>query len=278
MKSLAWGMVLVSAGIAAAEGPANSTPATKVSNAKATQESVGARGKETQSQPAVKAVSATTVAPTSEQNKVANTAETKKAAAAPVPLHQQQTMVTMLNRSNGIRARVGLRGHRLNPALCQAAQNHAEYMAATGSFSHDTNLGYVGRARRFGFRGNVRENIGWNYANVDSAFAGWQGSGGHYAAIASAETTEAGFGYAKSRTGQTYWVSVYGAATSADDADAKAVLAKDAERAAAAKLAAEEAAAEDGSKVVPASAEVEVKDAKPATKAPAKTVDTTTAG
>jgi hypothetical protein len=129
-------------------------------------------------------------------------------------------------------------------------------MAATGSFSHDTNLGYVGRARRFGFRGNVRENIGWNYANIDQAFAAWQASGAHYAAIASPDTTEAGFGYARSRTGQTYWVSVYGAATTADLADAKAVITRD-------KLAADEAEArlaeaEDG-KVVPASAESVVK-------------------
>ncbi len=262
MKCLAWGVVLVTAGIAAAQGPATSVPTTKANNAKATQESVGASGKETQSQLKVKPVSAKTVTPGTEQTKTTNAKETKKQAAAPMPLYQQPTMVTMLQRSNGIRGRVGLRGHRLNPALCQAAQNHAEYMAATGSFSHDTNLGYVGRARRFGFRGNVRENIGWNYATIDSAFAGWQGSGGHYAAIVSPETTEAGFGYAKSRNGQTYWVSVYGSATAADLADAKAVIARDklkAEEAEAAKLAAEEG---DGSKVVPASAETEMTETK----------------
>lgn len=261
MKCLAWGMVLVTAGIAAAEGPTSSIPTSKTSNAKATQDSVGANGKETHSQPVVKTVSATTVTPTKEQNKTTNDKEAKKQAAAPVPLYQHPTMVTMLQRSNGIRGRVGLRSHRLNPALCQAAQNHAEYMAATGSFSHDTNLGYVGRARRFGFRGNVRENIGWNYANIDQAFGAWQASGGHYAAIVSPETSEAGFGYAKSRTGQTYWVSVYGAATAADLADAKAVAARDrlkAEEAEAAKLATDEG---DESKVVPASAEMDVKDA-----------------
>lgn len=286
MKRLAWGMVLVSAGIAAAQGPASSVSTPKTTSAKATHESVGASGKETQSQTPVKTVSATTVTPSKAQNQVTNQKEAKKqaaqpagkAAAAPVPLHQHPTMVTMLQRSNGIRGRVGLRGHRLNPALCQAAQNHAEYMAATGSFSHDTNLGYVGRARRFGFRGNVRENIGWNYANIDSAFAGWQGSGGHYAAIVSPETSEAGFGYATSRSGQTYWVSVYGAPTAADLADAQARVARDklkAEEAEAARLAAEES--EEG-KVVPASAETEVKD-KPAQVEPtSKKADPATAG
>ena len=279
MKRLALGLVLVSAGVAVAQQPA--TPA-KTVDAKATQESVGAKGKETQSQTKVKTVSATTTTPTKETTKEANLQAAKKQATAssqqktqqPVPLHQHPTMVTMLQRSNGIRARVGLRGHRLNPALCQAAQNHAEYMASTGSFSHYTNGGYVYRARRFGFRGNVRENIGWNYPTISSAFAGWEGSGGHYAAIVSPETSDAGFGYAKSPNGQTYWVSVYGAATTADLTDVKAIEAKD-------KLAAEEAAkkaieatagAGDGSKVVSAAAEVEVKDDKSDTpKADSKT-------
>lgn len=260
MKRLAWGLVLVGAGVAVAQQP---TTPTKTVDAKATQDSVGANGKDTQSQLKVKTVSATTsTSVTKEETKGANLKTAQQQAQQPVPLHQHPTMVTMLQRSNGIRARVGLRGHRLNPALCAAAQNHAEYMAATGSFSHYTNGGYVYRARRFGFRGNVRENIGWNYPTISSAFAGWQGSGGHYAAIVSPETSDAGFGYAKSPNGQTYWVSVYGAASKEDVADVQAVQARD-------KLAAEEAAqkkaeaaalaeAGDGSKVAPASAEAEV--------------------
>lgn len=267
MKRLAWGLVLVGAGVAAAQQP---TTQIKTGDAKATQDSVGANGKDTQSQLKVKTVSATTNTPvTKETAKEANLKEAQKQAAAkaqPVPLHQHPTMVTMLQRSNGIRARVGLRGHRLNPALCAAAQNHAEYMAATGSFSHYTNGGYIYRARRFGFRGGVRENIGWNYPTITSAFAGWEGSGGHYAAIVSPETSDAGFGYAKSPNGQTYWVSVYGGATKEDLADVQAIQAKD-------KIAAEEAAkkkaeaaalaeAGDDSKVVPAAAEAEVKATK----------------
>ena len=270
MKRLAWGLVLVSAGVAVAQQP---TTQIKTGDAKATQDSVGAIGKDTQSQLKVKTVSATTTkSATKEETKQANVLAAQKQAAAttqqqaqPVLLHQHPTMVTMLQRSNGIRARVGLRGHRLNPALCAAAQNHANYMAATGSFSHYTNGGYVYRARRFGFRGGVRENIGWNYPTISSAFAGWQGSGGHYAAIVSPETSDAGFGYAKSPNGQTYWVSVYGGATKEDLAEVQTIQAKE-------KLAAEEAAqkkaevaalaeAGDGSKVVPASAEVKEKTA-----------------
>jgi uncharacterized protein YkwD len=269
MKLLAWGLVLVSTGVAAAQQPAAPSPS-KTVNAKATHDGVGA-GKDTQSQTKVQTVSAATSTPTKAGITEASLRESKKQAAPPTPLHQHPTMVTMLQRSNGIRGRAGLGGHRLNPALCQAAQNHAEYMASTGSFSHDTNGGYVYRARRFGFRGGVRENIGWNYANSEQAFGAWQGSGGHYSAIVSA-TTDAGFGYAKSPNGQTYWVSVYGAATAADIADAKAIFDKEklAAEEAQAKLA-EAAASSDDSKVVPASAETEVKPdktAKVATPAP----------
>jgi uncharacterized protein YkwD len=232
MKRLAWALVLVSTGVAAAQQPAN-TSASKTGNANATQESVGASGKDTQGQTKVKTVSATSSTPTTaEGQKEANLKVAKKQAQKPVPLHQHPTMVTMLNRSNGIRGRIGLRGHRLNPALCQAAQNHAEYMASTGSFSHYTNGGYIARARRFGFRGGVQENIGWNYATIDSAFAGWQGSGGHYAAIVG-NTSDAGFGFARSPSGQTYWVSLYGAATAEDSADYATIVKQDATRAAA---------------------------------------------
>ena len=78
----------------------------------------------------------------------------------------------------------------------------------------------------------------------------------------SAETSDAGFGFARSPNGQTYWVSVYGAASTEDVADAKAIEKKDKLAAdAAAKKKAEAAAraeAGDSSKVVPASAEAEV--------------------
>jgi len=231
MKRLAWALVLVSTSVAAAQQAANTVLPNKAADAKATHESVGASGKDTQGQTKAKTVSATTSTPTTAAGKKEeNLQAAKKQAKQPVVLHQHPTMVTMLQRSNGIRGRVGLRGHRLNPALCAAAQNHAEYMAATGSFSHYTNGGYVERARRFGFRGGVRENIGWNYATIDQAFAGWQGSGSHYAAIVSG-TTDAGFGYARSASGQTYWVSVYGAATAQDETDYQAVIARDKEKA-----------------------------------------------
>ena len=124
-------------------------------------------------------------------------------------LHEHPTLLGMLGRNNLIRGRMGLRPHRMNPALTRAAQDHANYMAATGSFSHYTNGGPQYRAQRYGFRGGVRENIAFNQRSVDSAFATWQASGAHMASIVSG-TTDAGFGYAVAPNGATYWVAVYG--------------------------------------------------------------------
>lgn len=125
------------------------------------------------------------------------------------PLHEHPTLLGMLGRNNSIRGRMGLRPHRMNPALTRAAQDHANYMASTGSFSHYTNGGPQYRAQRYGFSGGVRENIAWNQRSVDSVFSTWQASGGHMASIVS-PTTDAGFGYAVAPNGSTYWVAVYG--------------------------------------------------------------------
>src|SRR5262245_35396098 len=89
------------------------------------------------------------------------------------PLHRHPTLFGMLVRNNNIRRRVGLRPHRMNPALAAAAQDHANYMARTGQFSHYTNLGPQGRANKYGFSGGVLENIATG-GGPDNAFVMWQ--------------------------------------------------------------------------------------------------------
>src|SRR3954471_21520315 len=84
-------------------------------------------------------------------------------------LHRHPTLFGMLVRNNNIRRRVGLRPHRMNPALTAAAQDHANYMARTGQFSHYTNLGPQGRANKYGFGGGVLENIATG-GGLDNAF------------------------------------------------------------------------------------------------------------
>ncbi len=184
-------------------------------------------------------------------------AETASQQARPAPLHRHPTLFGMLRRNNDIRRRVGLFPHRINPALTAAAQDHANYMARTGQFSHYVNGGPQYRAQKFGFRGGVRENIAYGTQSVDGAFNMWQGSGAHYASIVSG-TTEAGFGCAVSPSGQVYWVGVYASPTSVDrigETEEQVAIALADPEAAAAAESNETPEQPQDSNVVPASAE-----------------------
>ena len=129
--------------------------------------------------------------------------------AEKTPLHKHPTLVSMLASNNALRASRGMAAHRMSIALTKAAQDHAWYMARTGNFSHQSNGGPMGRARRYGYTGLVRENIASGQIGVAEAFSSWKASGGHWANIVSG-TSEAGFGYAIAPDGTTYWVAMYG--------------------------------------------------------------------
>jgi hypothetical protein len=168
----------------------------------------------------------------------------------------------MLVRNNNIRRRIGLRPHRMNPALAAAAQDHANYMARTGQFSHYTNLGPQGRANKYGFGGGVLENIATG-GGLDNAFVMWTNSGAHYASIVS-NTTDAGFGYAVGPNGGTYFVGIYGTGSpGVGESEEEIAKLLDEEKDTAAKLAAEKTAAENDPNVKPASAIVDAEQ-KPA--------------
>jgi uncharacterized protein YkwD len=119
------------------------------------------------------------------------------------------TILSMLARNNSTRTARGMRPMSLSARLTAAAQNHANYMARTGSFSHYTNGSPQGRVAAHGFRGGVRENIAMGQPSVESAFNTWTASGAHYANMMS-HSDVAGFGYAVGSNGQAYWVAVYG--------------------------------------------------------------------
>ena len=178
------------------------------------------------------------------------------------PLHRHPTLFGMLTRNNNIRRRVGLRPHRMNPALAAAAQDHANYMARTGQFSHYTNGSPQSRAKKYGFGGGVLENIATG-GGLDNAFAMWQNSGAHYSSIVS-NTTDAGFGYAVGPNGSAYFVGIYGTGSpGAGETEEQIAEHLEEEKAAAAKLAAEKTAAENDQNVKPASANVDAEQ-KPA--------------
>jgi uncharacterized protein YkwD len=125
------------------------------------------------------------------------------------PLHEHPTLVKMLEENNRLRATVGLPPQKISAELTKAAQDHAWFMARTGSFSHFSNGGPDGRAARHGFGGLVAENIAMGQRNVRSAFQSWRASGGHWSNIIS-NNRLAGFGYGLSPNGEKYWVAVYG--------------------------------------------------------------------
>lgn len=141
----------------------------------------------------------------------------------PVSLHRHPTLTRMLARNNQWRTAAGLAPQRLHPALTRAAQDHANYMARTGSFSHHSNGGPLARAARYGFQGLVRENLAMGQVTISEAFQSWRNSGGHWANVC-CDAPAAGFGYAIDAAGNGYWVGVYGYPTSQDDQREQAEL------------------------------------------------------
>jgi uncharacterized protein YkwD len=139
----------------------------------------------------------------------AHTSLTVEPQAVEAYLHEHPTIVSMLHENNRQRASVGLGAQRISPHLTMAAQDHANYMAATGSFSHYSNGGPAGRAQRYGYPYAASENIAMGQRSVQEAFQSWRSSSGHWANITSG-ASEAGFGFAVSANGTFYWVGMYG--------------------------------------------------------------------
>jgi uncharacterized protein YkwD len=111
-------------------------------------------------------------------------------------LHEHPTLVKMVLRNNELRRQHGLSEHQVSPHLTLLAQKHAEWMAATGSFSHNYNHPYP-------------EIIYWNARSITDAFHGWMNSGPHRGLILSGSTC-VGYGFAIADNGQTYWCGVFG--------------------------------------------------------------------
>lgn len=157
--------------------------------------------------PAAEPVPAVAPAATAATGTPATPASTAKAKPAAPSYHP--TILSMLTRNNQIRASRGMRPLRISSRLSAAAQNHARYMASTGSFSHYANGSPSGRAAAQGYRSGVRENIAMGGTTVTGTFNQWTNSSGHYANLMS-NSGVAGFGYAVGRNGMPYWVAVYG--------------------------------------------------------------------
>lgn len=135
--------------------------------------------------------------------------EAAKLHARAMQLGEHPTLRDMLEKNNQLRDARGLPPLRISARLSAAAQNHANYMARTRSFSHYCNGDPGCRAALYGYRCGVRENIAFGQPNPQNVFAVWAASDKHYVNLMS-QSDLAGFGYARAENGQIYWVAMYG--------------------------------------------------------------------
>lgn len=120
---------------------------------------------------------------------------------------------------NQVRATYGLTAYTYNSALASAAQNHANWMAATGIYSHVQTYGSTpqGRAESYGYTGWVSENIvGGTGLTPQEGVIWWQNSPVHLAGLVSTRYSEAGVGVATGQ-GQNFYVLVMGSPGSRND-------------------------------------------------------------
>lgn len=125
----------------------------------------------------------------------------------------QDPVSDLLGRINNLRASLGLPGYTLNPALNAAAQSQAQWMAETGSISHNRPDGSSPRSRAIsaGYTTtDVSENIyGGSNASVGVAWTFWVNSPVHYNGLVNPRYSDVGIGVASGSIGRAY-VLVFG--------------------------------------------------------------------
>lgn len=98
-------------------------------------------------------------------------------------------------------------------ALHEAAQAHANDMAANDFFSHTGSDGsqFFERIESAGYEGQpIGENIAGGRDTAEQVVSGWMQSGGHCRNIMNASATKIGVGFAEGGSYGTVWVQVFG--------------------------------------------------------------------
>lgn len=125
----------------------------------------------------------------------------------------QDSVSDLLGRINTLRDSLGLPGYTLHPALNAAAQSQAQWMADTGSISHNRPDGSSPRSRAIGAgytTTDVSENIyGGSNATVGVAWTFWVNSPVHYNGLVNHRYSHVGIGVASGAIGRAY-VLVFG--------------------------------------------------------------------
>lgn len=132
---------------------------------------------------------------------------------SPAPVNAQSDQDWLLAQINNLRANLGLHAYVWNSQLAAAAQQHSEYMAATGDISHEESNGSTPQSRAVanGYTGSfVSENIyGGTLAQANDAWSFWLNSSVHYAGMAHRRNNEIGIGVAAGANGR-YYTLVFG--------------------------------------------------------------------
>lgn len=141
----------------------------------------------------------------SEANKNHIKALSESVASEPMDFRQE-----LLGLINGIRKDALHNDQRLN----DAAQDHAHYLASLGRRAnwgtnlHALNGGIGARARKYGFTGNLAENLAGS-STAAYAVEHWSDSPEHCASMVSGAYNAVGFGHAVGEAGHI-WCAVFG--------------------------------------------------------------------
>ncbi len=119
---------------------------------------------------------------------------------------------SLLNEINAYRSRKGRSAVHTNETLSNAAQNHANYMARTGNFSHrgEGRSTPAMRASKQGYKWTaIAENIAYGQTSVPEVVRTWANSWGHNKNMLG-DFQHIGIGIATDNRGRIYWVNMFG--------------------------------------------------------------------
>lgn len=129
-----------------------------------------------------------------------------------VKLSTEEQGVIDLTNAERKKADKGLEPLKMNPKLMEAARKHAANMAAQEKLEHVLDeKSPADRAEAAGYEWTtIGENIAQGPETPKKVVAGWMDSPPHRGNILNDEYTEIGVAVAKSKSGELYWVQVFG--------------------------------------------------------------------
>ncbi len=136
------------------------------------------------------------------------TATSAQAATSPeLALQNEINDLVNVERVNG-----GCAPLKVNAQITEAAREHSEYMARTGSFSHTGKGGsrFIARVKATGYGQPSAENIAWGYRDAAAVVDGWMNSPGHRANILNCASKSVGVGAVFAANGTPYYTQDFG--------------------------------------------------------------------